>query len=238
MLKQSPIIDCFATAEFQFAAVNGMRIATLSNNHDNHHRPVGDYVADLSASPKRLVVGVEARTWLAQHGIDAPSGLLEYRIIEGRSTVVRFHHQQYLLISGISVMAGSAFASVFDLDEGRHGNVLVLDYECAEFAVGGPHLAVLLAELCAMDFAAAPEGIWIATRMAHCEVSLQLGRAGDAAVGADSVRERYVCRVICSPAEGQFLFGIIKDVIDQHAGSVLGFNDYVTNVANGGVLES
>ncbi len=226
MLKQSPIIECFAPGEFEFAGVYGMRVATLSNNESNkgsnNHLSVGDYVADLSAIPKRLVVGVEAPVWLEQYGIDAPSGLLQYRQIEDGTTIVRFHHQQYLLISGISVMAGLPLGSVFDLVEGRHGSVLVLDYECAEFAVGGPHLAALLAELCPMDFAAAPEGVWIMTRMAHCEVSLRFNRTGDAE-----------CRVMCSPAEGRFLFGIIKEVINQHAGTVLGFHDYATIV--GGV---
>ena len=231
MLKQSHILDCFDPAEFEFAAVNGMRIAARRKND----RPVGDYVADLSAIPKRLVVGAGAPEWLAEYGIDAPSGLLQYRLIEGGATVVRFHHQQYLLIED---MSASPPGPVFDLDEGRHGKVLVLDYECADFAIGGPHTTALLAELCAMDFATAPEGIWIATHMAHCEVSLQLGRTGDAAVGADSVRESSACRVICSPAEGQFLFGIIKDVINQYAGSVLGFNDYATIVVNGGVSQS
>ncbi len=229
MLKQSPIIDCFAHAQFQFAGVNGMRIATLSNvainKESNNDQSVGDYLADLSAVPKRLVVGLEAPVWLAQHGMDAPSGLLQYRQIEDGTTIVRFHHQQYLLISGISAMAGLPLGSVFDLDEGRHGNVLVLDYECAEFAVGGPHLAALLAELCPMDFAAAPEGVWIMTRMAHCEVSLRFSRIGDGE-----------CRVMCSPAEGRFLFGIIKEVVNQHAGTVLGFHDYVTIV--GGVSSS
>ncbi len=196
-----------------------MRIAA----HRNDGPLGGDYVADLSANPKRLVVGVEAPKWLAEYGIDVPSRLLEYRIIEGGATVVRLHYQQYLLIAGIEAPP----LGMFDLDEGRHGNVLVLDYECAEIAVGGPNLAVLLAELCAMDFAAAPEGIWIATRMAHCEVSLQLGRPGDAG-----------CRVICSPADGRFLFGIIKEVINQHAGAVLGFHDYVTIVVDGGVSRS
>lgn len=229
MLKQSPIIDCFAHAQFQFAGVNGMRIATLSNavinKESNNDQSVGDYLADLSAVPKRLVVGLEAPVWLAQHGMDAPSGLLQYRQIEDGTTIVRFHHQQYLLISGISVMAGLPLGSVFDLDEGRHGNVLVLDYECAEFAVGGPHLAALLAELCPMDFTAAPEGVWIMTRMAHCEVSLRFSRTGDGE-----------CRVMCSPAEGRFLFGIIKEVVNQHAGTVFGFHDYVTIV--GGVSSS
>jgi|GEM_PF-941086 len=229
MLKQSPIIDCFAHAQFQFAGVNGMRIATRSNvannKESNNDQSVGDYLADLSAVPKRLVVGVEAPVWLAQRGMDAPSGLLQYRQIEDGTTIVRFHHQQYLLISGISIMAGLPLGSVFDLDEGRHGNVLVLDYECAEFAVGGPHLAALLAELCPMDFTAAPEGVWIMTRMAHCEVSLRFSRIGDAE-----------CRVMCSPAEGRFLFGIIKEVVNQHAGTVFGFHDYVTIV--GGVSSS
>ena len=226
MLKQSPIIECFAHDKFQFAGVNGMRIATLSNISSYSDGPTGDYVADLSAIPKRLVVGVEAPVWLAQQGIEAPSGLLEYNLIEDGTTVVKLHHQQYLLISGISIMARLPLGSVFDLDEGRHGNVMVLDYECAEIAIGGPHLAELLAEFCPMDFAAAPEGVWIATLMAHCEVSLQLDRTG-----------KPDCRVLCSPAEAQFLFGTVKDVIDQHDGSVLGFNDYVTIIVNGGVSQ-
>ncbi len=228
MLKQSPIIECFAHAEFQFAGVNGMRIATLSNaginKENNDDQSVGDYIADLSAIPKRLVVGVEAPQWLSEFGIDAPSGLLEYRQIEDGTTVVRLHHQQYLLISGTSIMTGLPLgSSIFDLDEGRHGNVLVLDYECAEFAIGGPHVGALLAELCPMDLASAPDGVWLVTRMAHCEVSLQLGGGNDAA-----------CRVICSPAEGQFLFGIIEEVINEHDGSMFGFHDYLTIVENGG----
>ncbi len=105
MLKQSPILDCFAKADFQFAGVNGMRIATLNNSgikeginkgSDRSARDqlMGDYVADLSAIPKRLVVGVEAPDWLKEFGIDPPMGLLQYRDTEDGTTVVRLHHQQ------------------------------------------------------------------------------------------------------------------------------------------------
>ena len=226
MLKQSPILECFAPEEFQFGGVKGMRIATVNNNRIGKGSNRGRlfYVADLSVIPKRLVVGVEAPAWLAEFGIDAPRGLLQYGQNEDGTTVVRLHHQQYLLISGISTLAGLPLATtVFDLEEGRHGNLLVLNYECAEFAIGGPHLTALLAELCPMDLASAPEGVWIATRMAHCEVSLQLGQRSGAQ-----------CRVICSPAEGQYLFGIIREVVNQHAGTVCGFHDYLTIVENGG----
>jgi len=170
-----------------------------------------DYVADLSALRRRLFVGHGAAPWLAARNIPVPSGLLEYNDLEAGAIIVRLHRQQYLLIDGID---GSHYDEAFTLDEGRVDDVLVVAYEAAEIACGGPHIGALMAELCPMGIAAVSDKVWNATRLAHCDVALR------------GVEAPAHYRVVCSPADAQFLFGVLREVTLEREGAVLGFDDF------------
>jgi len=170
-----------------------------------------DYVADLSALRRRLFVGRAAPRWLAERNIVVPSGLLEYSELDTGAVIVRLHRHQYLLIDGVD---NSPYNDLFALEPGRHDDVLVVAYEAAEMACGGPHVDELVAELCPMDIVGVEGNTWIATRFAHCELALR----------RLELPAHY--RVLCSPADARFVFGILREVTLERDGAVLGFDDY------------
>lgn len=170
-----------------------------------------NYVADLSALRRRLFVGDAVPSWLARHDISVPDGLLEYRELDLGAVIVRLHRQQYLLIDGVDE---SPCDELFALEQRRHEDVLVLAYEAAEIACGGPNVDALIAELCPMDIASVDRHSWIATRFAHCELALR------------RLEEPAHFRVLCSPADARFVFRILCEVTRERDGAVLGFDDY------------
>lgn len=170
-----------------------------------------DYIADLSALRRRLFVGRAAPEWLAARNITVPTGLLEYRELDNGAVIVRLHRQQYLLIDGVDE---SSYDDLLGLEQCRHDDVLVVAYEAAEIACGGPKVDALVAELCPLDISGVERNTWIATRFAHCELALR------------RLEEPAHYRVMCSPADARFVFGILREVTLERDGAVLGFDDY------------
>ena len=143
-MRHSPLLSAYASEAFEIGEVNDMNIALRAKSA----RLPSDYVADLSAIRRRLFVGRPAAYWLAEHDIDVPAGLLKYNELESGAIIVRLHRHQYLLVDSID---GSAYDNIFSLVEGRQDDILVVAFEAAEIACGGPHAEDLLTELCPMD---------------------------------------------------------------------------------------
>lgn len=177
-----------------------------------------DYIADLSAIRRRLFVGRPAAAWLAARDIGVPRGLLEYNELESGAIVVRLHRQQYLLVDGVD---GSTYDDIFSLEQGRHDDILVVAFEVAEIACGGPHAEALVAELCPVDIAAAPRKVWTATQLAHCDLALR------------RIEAPAHYRLVCSVADARFLFGVLAEVTHEREGGVLGFDDYRALINHG-----
>lgn len=213
-MKQSPLLAAYSAQAFELGAVNDMNIALRAKVNGSR----GDWVADLSAIRRRLIVGRAAPAWLAEHDIVAPRGLLEARELAAGALIVRLHRHQYLLIDSVDE---AGFDAVFSLEDGRHGDVLVLPYEAVEIACGGPHVEALVAELCALDVSAAGRGTWIATRLAHCELALRHNEAP----------AHY--RFTCSAADARFLFGVLCEFTLERGGAILGFDDYRASLERG-----
>ena len=207
MNKQSPLLSAFDDGEFEIGEINRTNIALRTK----HSGTSDNYLADVSALRKRLFVGRSAPQWLQAHGITVPHKLLQTTELGGGAIAVRLHRQQYLLIDGLD---SAAVGDLFTLVEGRHDDILVLAYEAAELACGGPHVNALLAELCPMDLSTCAPGSWIATRLAHCEVALR--RIDDPAH----------IRIVCTPADAQFLFSVLSRVTQERDGLIVGFEDY------------
>ena len=207
MMRQSPLLALYAGTDFEIGETHGMSIALRTKKDE----PRADYVADLSALRRRLFVGHAVPEWLAQHNISVPRRLLEYNQLDNGAVIVRLHRQQYLLIDGVE---DSSYDDIFAIEQRRHGDVLVVAYEAAEIAFGGPHVDTLVAELCPMDIANKGPNCWIATRFAHCELALR------------RLDEPAHYRVLCSPADARFVFGILCEVTLERDGAVLGFDDY------------
>ncbi len=206
-MQQSPLRALYPETDFEFGEIHGMSIAQRTKKND-----LGpDYIADLSAIRRRLFVGHAVPEWLAAHNISVPRRLLEYNQLDNGAVIVRLHRQQYLLIDSVQ---DSTHDDIFAIEQGRHGDVLVIAYEAAEIACGGPHVDELVAELCPMDITNNASDSWIATRFAHCELAL---RRLDAPA-------HY--RILCSPADARFVFGILSEATLERDGVVLGFDDY------------
>ncbi len=213
-MRQSPLLEQYTSTAYDIGEVHGMSIAL----HANLGGSAENYVADLSALRRRLFVGHAVPGWLARHDISVPAGLLEYRELEHGAVIVRLHRQQYLLIDAIDK---SPCDELFALEQRRHDDVLVLAYEAAEIACGGPHVDALIAELCPMDIASVDRHRWIATRFAHCELALR------------RLEDPVHYRVLCSPADARFVFGILCEVTRERDGAVLGFDDYSALLKSG-----
>ena len=205
--RSSPVIAAFDPGAYEIGIESGMRTALRAQRASTKT----NILADLSALRRRLFVGRSAATWLSAHGIDATLGVLDVAELEGGAALARIHGDQYLLIDGLA--AGPA-AALFELDEGRHEDVLVLPYEVAEFACGGPDVGALMAELCPAPFDTAPATLWNATRLGHCDVVVR--RA-----------ERPLhYRISCSAADAKFLFGVLGEITRSRDGHLIGLEDY------------
>lgn len=212
--RSSPVIAAFDPGTCEIGSASGMRTALRAK----HARVHTNILADLSALRRRLFVGRSAGSWLAANGFDCKLGLLDVAEVEGGAVLARIHGDQYLLIDGFGT--GPA-ASLFELDEGRHGDVLVLPYDVAEFACGGPDVGALMAELCPAPFDSAPVTLWNATRVGHCDVVVRR-----------SERPLHY-RITCSVADARFLFGVLSEVTRSRNGAVIGFEDYREWLARG-----
>jgi hypothetical protein len=207
MTRTSPLLSAYPLSHFEHGVAHNTRIALRSNRG----LPNPNYIADISAIRRRLFVGAKAPGWLKERSIDVSDRLFEYRALDKGALVVRLHRQQYLLIDSCGV---SSYDALFELDEGRRADVLVLDYEAAEIACGGPYVADMLSELCPMEVAAVTGTTWIATRLAHCEVAIR------------RQQNPMHIRINCAPADARFLFGILSTIALERDGAVIGYDDF------------
>ena len=207
--RSSPVIAAFEPGAYDIGIEFGMRTALRAQQASIKL----NILADLSALRRRLFVGRSVASFLSANGLDCTLGLLEVAELEGGAALARIHGDQYLLTDGLAT--GPA-ASLFELDEGRHDDVLVLPYEAAEFACGGPDVGAPMAELCPARFDAAPGTLWNATRLGHCDVVVRR-----------SERPLHY-RISCSAADARFLFGVLGEITRARDGAVIGLEDYRT----------
>ena len=207
--KRSPVIAAFDPRRFELGTINDTQIAMTTEATIN---AVG-FIADVSAVRKWLIAGAGARRLLESYDIEAPLELLRWRPLENDGAVAHVHRNRFIIIAPSQTDHRS---ELFDAPVGRQGDALVLPHEAADFALGGAAATAAIAELCAMDVAATADDVWIATRLANCEVTLRRLRRGVVDY-----------RLLCTPADAAFLFAILVDAIEEHGGSTVGFNDYL-----------
>ncbi len=206
-MHTSPVLALYDPQRYEFDDVGGMRIASRLRAQTPTHEV--DFLADVSALRRRLCVGRSAGAWLTRHGLPAVDGLHRCAVSGTGVVVARIHRHQWLVVA-----APGAAGLPDDLADGRHDDVLVLPYEAAEFAARGAATEHALAELCAMDTTQITPAHWTLTRIAHCEAALRV-------VGAP---RHY--RILCTPADARFLFGVLADVMTAAGAALIGFDDY------------
>ena len=213
--KRSPVIAAFDPERFDIGAINDTQIAMTTQATIN---AVG-FIADVSAVRKRMIAGAGARQLLETYDIEAPLELLRWRPL-GDDGAVAYVHRNRILV--IAPSQSDPWDKLFDAPAGRHGDALVLPHEAADFALGGQAAQAVISELCAMNVADTADDVWIATRLANCEVTLRRLRRGVVDY-----------RLLCSPADAAFLFEILIDAIEDQGGSIAGFNDYLELLQGG-----
>lgn len=218
MKTTSPLLHApgVGTAALESAVVSNMRIAVRGPRYESGTA----FVADLSAIRKRLVVGSGGAEWITQHTGSCPQELFAIESLPDGACAVRIHRSQYLVIDGPDT---DRYDELFLLPPGRHGAVLLLDYECAELAIGGPGVEDIIAELCPMPLDDLAPNCWCATRMAHADVQIRVIE-----------RPNRHFRCVVTPADARFVFEVISDAIDEHDGMQIGYNNYWQEFLAGG----
>lgn len=212
--RYSPVYTMYSPDAFEFGLEHGMRTALRA-----HQAGIGtNFLADLSALRRRLFVGARVAEWLAERNITVSQNLFECAALEHGAMIVRIHLQQYLLIDSIASAehTGTAQDGLFSVAQGRSEDTLVLSYDACEMACGGPDVAALMAELCPLDLQIASEHHWVPTRLAHCEVGLR------------QLSSPHHYRISCSSADARYLFGVLREVTLERAGTIIGLDDYRT----------
>lgn len=204
----SPLLADFDAADARLGVIHGMRIVERTTQA----RATADFLADLSAVPRRLVFGYGAATWLTAAGITPPARLQGWQVVAGEALIARPHPGQYLVVDA---PRGGAVPAVFAAAPRTAADVRVSDWQQAEFALGGPACAAILAELCAMELPLGREH-WCLTRVAHCEVALWLRTAPCVHV-----------RIQCAPADARYLFGVLRACVRECGGGLLGYTDFL-----------
>lgn len=209
MSRRSPLaaLSIITHKELTLGSVSNMSIVAASE-----YTPGQNILCDLSAIRKRLVIGEAAAEWLSEHTGSCPSTLFETQALVAGAFVVRIHRDQYILVDGNDT---DHFDEVFTLPTGRHGDVLVLDYECAEIVLAGPQIESVVSELCPMPMSDIAGGYWCATRMAHADVVI---------LPIDEPTRHY--RIITTPADARFVYKIFNDAVTEHGGAQIGYHNY------------
>lgn len=203
------MVSLFDETQFKFGVMYDTWIALATRSAINK---IG-LLADVSAVPKRMIVGPGARELLATFGIRAPEKLMRWMALGEDGAVVPLRRDRLLVVSPTR---SDETNEIFQKITGRSENTLVLQHEAADFALGGSATDSLVGELCSMDISCLADDVWIATRLANCEVMLRRLTKGCV---------NY--RLMCSPADAGFLFNVLIDVTKECGGSVVGFNDYL-----------
>lgn len=215
MSRRSPL------AELSVTTHDNLNLATVSNMSivaTSAYSPGQNFICDLSAIRKRIVIGETAAEWLSEHTGSCPEKLFETQMLKNGAFVVRIHRDQYIAVDGNDT---AAYDELFTLPTGRHGDVLVLDYECAEMVLAGPAVGDIVSELCPMPMTDIAAGYWCATRMAHADVII---------LPVDVPTRHY--RIVCTPADARFIYEIFNDAVGESGGTQIGYDNYWRDFLN------
>ena len=205
-MRVSPLVAKFDSAEFALGVAYGMTIALARHQSSSF----SDYLVDLSAYSKRLLVGEGAPDLVKSYDLQVPSLCTRYTNEQGwwvagvspKSYLMSEDRESLTSPSVVSATAGS--------------DVMVLPHDMVELAFGGACVPAILTELTALDFTQFGANAWIPTVFAGIDVALyRAHRIGE-------------YRVLCAPADGPYLFDTLTALMREQGGAVIGINEYET----------
>ena len=215
ILAESPVMAYSRGLALSEGEHGGMRIAVGGRPVDEERATI----IDVSAIPKRLLAGTGVAQCCADMGLDVPPNPFTCVEQQDGAVIANLHHHQYLWIASPT---GSGWSAEFEsYDSGKVPSCINLPFECAEFAVLGPHQEDLLLELTAVDPSALMPNTWHTVRLAHAEVAIRQIESP----------ARHL-RVICSPADAIYLFALLCEVTREFHGEVTGLDRYLEFVSS------
>ena len=168
--------------------------------------PAGSWtnaLADLGATPARLVCGEDAIPWLRGQGIPVPEQEQGWWDARDGALVMRIHPGQVLVVE-------SARGESLRLEAGRAAErTLVFDHCVAAFGLRGPWVEDVFAELCAAPRSGTSDR-WRSLRFARLDVILGMSPTPGGWL-----------RVFCEPAEATYLHDVLRHCLDDARGEVL-----------------
>ena len=205
-MRVSPLVGKFDSAKFTFGFAHGMTIALARRQRTSFE----DYLVDLSAYPKILLVGEGAPDLLKSCDLQVPSLCTRYS--NGRGQWVACVSPTRYLMSGDD----ESINSPSSVGATAGPAVTVLPHDMVELALGGACVPAILAELTALDFTQFGANAWIPAVFAGIDVALYRARRADE------------LRVLCAPADGPYLFETLTTLMRERGGAVIGINEYET----------
>lgn len=132
-------------------------------------------LCDLSFLLRFGVKGPSAEAWLRQHGVDVPPGIYDTRPLD-RGLVLRLGAADFLLEGGVS---GGILAHLADELDGSPSGVYRVERQDAALALAGTRAPAVLAQLCSLDFSAAPPRRLLLTRAGGVNCGILPDSVGD-----------------------------------------------------------
>ena len=216
MKRRSPLLESSRARypDLKIGVIGDMEIVT-----DSPFEPDQSFICDFSALRKRLIVGRSAASWLAEHTGGSPDAMFECSFSESGAIAARIHREQFVLIDEPDSVR---YDELFTFPTGRHGEALLLEYECADIVLGGSRVQEVMDELCPMPMLEQPALTWCATRMAHTDIVI---------LPFDQPARHY--RILVTPADARFIYDIFSEAIEDADGTQIGFNQYWRKFING-----
>lgn len=200
MSRAVSLLAQYETAGAELGEIAGM--ATGLSVPDAHAGAL--WLVELTPLRRLLVLGTGAAQALAAAALPVPA---LFDIAQAPSAAVAQNAPRQFLVSALTATPDQLPAI------GAVPGALILPTEYAEFAVGGPDWAELVAELTTADSAAPTASAWFATQICGLDAVLCRGPAG--------------FRVLCAPAEAAWLGGALLERVRARGGRLIGFNDFL-----------
>jgi len=205
-MKESPLLTLYSDRKFTKKETLGMTIAT-EDQPTISARTL--FLMDLSAIPKILVAGKDAKHWLEKFSV-IPDTLFTCSFAKNGGYICQIMTDQYLIVSDPS---GQDFNEIFHGVPSEGLEVLILPYESAEILVGGLDIWGKVAGLVMFNPSLLNETTLTSVRIATVDVYAMLSK----------ISSQYI-RIILSAPDAHFLTLSICDCLDEDEGVLVGFD--------------